>query len=296
MHKFTGVETKPPTRASERGITRREFEAVIRRAAELYAADAEADERISEEELFRIASELGLPTRHVRQALLELADAPAGDSLLDRICGPATVRATRVVARDADLVYRTLDQYLTTREYLHPLRRKERGGWYAPAEDFVSQVARAFTRHKGRFKLASAHGVSLAVEPLDAQSAHVRMTVDLTAQRRDAVAAGATTGGIFGALVGGGLAAVAGGAAVDLVGTYGAVAAGVVAFGGMLSSGITAGIAIARAHFRKKATWARVEVEGLLDRLEHGEPLVPPPKDWRRRLFGGLEEWFPGWR
>ncbi len=291
------MEPKSPTRAPERGITRRELEAVIRRAAELYAAEAEADERISEEELLRIASELGLPTRHVRQALLELGDSPAAaDSLLDRICGPATVRGMRVVPHDADRAYRTIHEYLTTREYLHPLRKKERGGWYAPAEDFVSQVARAFTRHKGRFKLSSARGVSVAVEPLESTFAHVRMEVDLSAQRRDAVAAGATTGGIFGVLVGAGLAAVTGGAAAEVVGTYGAVAAGVVAFGGMVSSGIAAGVAIARNQFRKKAAWARIEVEGLLDRLEHGEPLVPPPADWRRRLFGGLEDWFPGRR
>src|SRR5690554_4305735 len=149
LHRFTGVETKPPTRASERGITRRELEAVIRRAAELYAADAEADERISEEELLRIASEIGLPSRHVRQALLELSDAAPESSLLDRLCGPAMVRGVRVVPSDADHVYRNLDEYLTTREYLHPMRRRERGGWYAPAEDFISQVARTFTRHKG---------------------------------------------------------------------------------------------------------------------------------------------------
>lgn len=287
------MEPKPSTRAPERGITRRDLEAVIRRAAELYAAEADADERISEEELLRIASEIGLPSRHVRQALLELSDAPAGGSLLDRLCGPAMVRGVRVVPRDADLIYRSIDEYLTTREYLHPLRKKERGGWYAPAEDFISQVARTFTRHKGRFKLATARGVSVSVEPLDARAAHVRMEVDLTVQRRSAVAVGATMGGIFGTALGGGLAAVAAGAGVELAGPIGAAVAGVVAFGGSLSSSVAAGVAIARSQFRKKFEWARIEVEGLLDRLEHGESLVPPPAQWRRRLLGNVEEWLP---
>lgn len=287
------MEPKPSTRAPERGITRRELEAVIRRAAELYAADAEADERISEEELLRIASEIGLPSRHVRQALLELSDAAPESSLLDRLCGPAMVRGVRVVPSDADHVYRNLDEYLTTREYLHPMRRKERGGWYAPAEDFISQVARTFTRHKGRFKLATARGVSVSVEPLEARAAHVRMDVDLTTQRRDVVAAGATTGGIFGAMVGAGLAAAVGDFAIDLAGPIGAAAAAVVTFGGSLSSGVAAGFAIARSQFRKKFAWARIEVEGLLDRLEHGEPLVPPPAQWRRRLLGNVEDWLP---
>ena len=29
---------------------------------------------------------------------------------------------------------------------------------------------------------------------------------------------------------------------------------------------------------------ARVELEGLLDRAERGEPLEPPPAPWRKRL------------
>ncbi|HEX6938992.1 MAG TPA: hypothetical protein VF158_06230 [Longimicrobiales bacterium] len=262
---------------------------MIRRAAELYAADAEADERISEEELLRIAAELGLPPRHVRQALLELPDAPADASLLDRLCGPAAVRGTRVVVRDADLTYRRLDEYLTTREYLQPVRRKVRRGWYTPAGDFVSKIARGLSRPKGRFHLARARGVALAVEPLDARSAHVRLDVDLSGRRREAVAAGATGGGIVGAALGAGLAAVAAGAGADIAGPYGAAAAGMLAFGGGLCTSLAAGIAIARAHFRKQLSSARLEVEGLLDRLERGEPLEPPPAPWRRRLRASVE-------
>ncbi|HEX7119224.1 MAG TPA: hypothetical protein VF212_10575 [Longimicrobiales bacterium] len=269
---------------------------MIRRAAELYAAEADADERISEEELLRIAAELGLPSRHVRQALFELPDASADGSLLDRICGPAKVRGVRVVVHDPDYTYRRLDDYLTTREYLHPIRRKTRHAWYAPAEDFVSKFARGLSRPKARFHLARARGVALAVEPLDAVAAHVRLEIDLAGRRRQTVAAGATLGGIVGAAAGAGLAVAAAGAAGDLAGTYGATAAAVLTFGGTLSSAVAAGVAVARARFRKLRALARLEIEGLLDRLERGDPLDPPPAPWRRRLRASVEERLSGRR
>ena len=47
----------PTTRDGERRFTRRELEAVIRRAAELSAADAEAEEHLSEDELLALAGD-----------------------------------------------------------------------------------------------------------------------------------------------------------------------------------------------------------------------------------------------
>ena len=53
------------------GISRRDLPAVVKRAAELAAVEGDAEEAISEEEVVRIAAELGLSERHVRQALFE---------------------------------------------------------------------------------------------------------------------------------------------------------------------------------------------------------------------------------
>ena len=56
-----------------RSLTREEFDAVIRRAAELAASDPDAGEgRLSEVELYRIAGEVGLSEGHVRTALAEV--------------------------------------------------------------------------------------------------------------------------------------------------------------------------------------------------------------------------------
>lgn len=290
------MEPTPPTRAPARGITRRELEAVIRRAAELYAADADADERISEEELLRIASELGLPTRHVRQALLELPGAPSRPSLLDRFYGPATVTGARAVPGDADTLFRRLEDYLTTKEYLHPLRWERRRAWYAPADDPISKIARAVSRPGGRYHLARARRATLAVEPLERGTAHVRLDLDLSDRRKGSVAAGTTAGGLIGALAGAGLALAAAPAAAELAGPVAGAAAGLFAFGGTLTTSLTAALAMARTRFRGRLAAARLELDGLLDRLERGQPLDPPPAPWRRRLGARLTGPLPGSR
>ena len=80
-----------------RAITRRDFEVVIRRAAELSADEADSrDESLSEEEAVRIATELGLPARYVRQALFELPQISPEATRADDYFGESVLTATRV--------------------------------------------------------------------------------------------------------------------------------------------------------------------------------------------------------
>lgn len=283
-----GVDAKSPARTSAGGITRRELEAVIRRAAELYAADADAAERISEDDLLRIAAELGLPERHVRQALLEVRTSPAESSALDRLLGPAAASGTRVVRGEADRVFDRLHDYLTTREYLRVLRRQGGVALFEPADDAISKMARIFSRPSGRHHLARAHRVRLAVNALEPGTAHVRLEIDLGDRRRNHAISGAGLGGALGVSVGGGLAAVAAVAAADVAGDAGAIAAAALTFGGTFTALASAGLALARARFRRRLDAARLEIDGLLDRMESGESLDPPPAPWRHRLLTGL--------
>lgn len=278
----------PATRGGERRFTRRELEAVIRRAAELSAADAEAEEHLSEDELLRIASELGLSARHVRQALLELSDAPAEESVLARICGPGSVSASRAVPSEPEAALARLDEYLATREYLQPLRRQPGRVWYAPADDVVSNIARAFSRPSGKFHLARARRTALVVQPLEPGWSLVRLDLDLSDRRKGAATAGATLGALLAAPTGIALGVAAGVAAGDVLGGAVALAAGIVTGGSILATGIATGLALARASLRRRLAAARMEIEGLLDRLEHGDTLEPPPKPWRRRLQAKL--------
>ncbi|RMH12724.1 MAG: hypothetical protein D6701_13175, partial [Gemmatimonadetes bacterium] len=57
----------------ERRISRREFEAVIQRAAELASSEPEAgDAGFTEAEVLRIARDVGLSPHHVERALAEV--------------------------------------------------------------------------------------------------------------------------------------------------------------------------------------------------------------------------------
>lgn len=281
-----------------RSLTRSELKAVIRRAAELYATDGDerGDDRITEEELLRIAAELGLPAPHVRQALFELPETDAaarGASLLDQLLGDSSIAAGRVVPSDAELTLHQLEEYLTTREYLQLRRRQPGRALFAPADDAISRLARVISRPAARFHVARAHRVGLAVRSLEPGFAQTRIEVDLSNRRREAATSASVFGGLVGIAVGASLAAIAGAAGGDLLGTFGSVTGSALGLGGGLASGIGGGLAIARVTYRRRLASARAEIEGLLDRLQQGERLDPPPAPWRRRLRSGLYRRLP---
>ena len=111
----------------------------------------------------------------------------------------------------------------------------------------------------------------------------MRIEVDLRGHRRVASLYGSIFGGLAGLTAGGVLAVFAGPLGADLLGTLGAAVGGTLTVGGGLASGIAGGLAIARTALRKRLDSARDEVEALLDRLQNGERLDPPPAPWRRR-------------
>jgi len=290
--KFQGVNEKPSETDSDGGITRAGLEAVIRRAAELYAAQADADEHISEEELLRIGGELGLPARLVRQALLEVGTEPAPpQSFLDRALGRTAITATRSVPSEADTSLSRLEHHLAIREYLQVQRRKPGRILLVPADDTVSRIARVFSRPSKRFHVARSQRVEVGVRTLEAGWSHVRIDVDLSAQRKDAVTVSAVTG-TMGTALGVTLAGLIAGPELA-AGTLGAGSA-FAAIGTLVATSgasFAGALALGRSAFRSRKVAARLELETLLDRLESGGPLDPPPSPWRRRLqsrFAGL--------
>ncbi|HEY8468004.1 MAG TPA: hypothetical protein VIL18_00110 [Longimicrobiales bacterium] len=268
---------------ADRSITRRQLEAVIRRAIELYTARADAEERVSEEEVLRIGAELGLPADLVRQALYE-TPAEIDPSLADRFIGPGTVSVGRVLPlADRDAAAR-LEEYLSTREYLVLRRRQQSVAYFEPAEDTISKMARALSRPARNWYLARARRVTLAVRPLEPGRSHVRIDMDLGNRRSEAAVNGLVGGGVLGIALGGAGALAASLGLADTLGTTLATAASAFAAVAGLGGGLWAGVAAAAAGYRRRLAAARVEVEGLLDRLERGERLEPPPAPWRRLL------------
>ncbi len=269
--------------AGDPGVSRHQLELVIRRAAELASADVDAEDRISEPELIRIAGELGLPPHHVRQALYELGESRPPQGWADRHLGTSRLVVGRAVPGRADEIMERMERYLTTEEYLRLIRRRDEFASFQPAEDVISKVARAFRRKGTEHDLGRAHGVALAVRPLAPERAHVRLELDLTDRRRNAM--GAVAAGTAGGFVAGGLLATTIGAFAGVTGADAAALAAVAGGGAVVGAGLgfSGSMAIARAWLRKLKVGFRTQTEGLLDRVERRDLLSEPDAAWGRK-------------
>lgn len=273
-----------------RSLTRREFDAVIRRAAELATTDPDAGEgALTERELFRIAGEVGLDPAHVRRALSEVRAGQVGGGFVDRVFGHPVVRASRVVSGSPEQIASRIDDFLVASQLLQPVRRARTLLQYRPALDWASQLARAASLRSKKYYIASARSVEVRMEPLEGQRTFVEFVVD-PGTRGDDVA-GAAVGGLVG---GGGAGAVAGWGLAFLIPPAAAVTVGAVFAIGLFGS---IGYAVGQSH-KRKLIEVRAEMEGVLDVLETGASLEPPPASWRRwvkRHFHGVARDLMSW-
>ena len=266
-----------------KGLTRREFDAVISRAAELSSSDTGGgDGELSEEELFRIAGEVGLSGTHVRQALDEVRSDVAFGGRLDRWFGPQFIRAARLVPGDRSELARRFDDFLVGTQLLQSVRRGSEVLMYRPSVDWASQIARAASSQSRKYYIASARSVEVHLQQLEKGRSHVEIIVD-PGTRGDSVGSAVVFGGIGGVASG----TMAGWALSALTPVGLAVGAGV-----LLAGAVASGVAYRTgASAKKKLQEVKAELEGILDTLELGEPLEPPPAAWRqwvRRHFHGV--------
>ncbi|MGD2069293.1 MAG: hypothetical protein PVI57_11515 [Gemmatimonadota bacterium] len=274
----------------DRRLSREEFDDVIRRASELAAHESEASSELSEGELYRIASEVGLPEQHVRKALVELRTGalPSRRSpgRVERLFGPETVHAARVVPGTCAGVGEKLDDFLVAGQLLQPVRRSRHRLQYRPSIDWVSQIARAASSTSRRYYTASAKSVEVRLEDLPDEQGRVLVELEVDPGTRGDALGGTALGGTLG----GGAVGFGAGALVASTAPVGlAVAAGLVV-GGAVAASIAA---LAGRRHRRKIGDVKAEVEGILDRLELGESLEPPPPSWRKwveRQFHGARK------
>ena len=263
-------------------LTRHEFDAVIRRAAELASSDS-GDGDLTEAELYRIAGDVGLPESHVRRALAEVRAGETGGGVMDRVFGPLFIRAHRVVPGAPAELAKVLDDFLVGTQLLQPVRRGPTALQYRPALDWASQLARAASFSSRKYYIASAKSVEVHLEEVEEGRTRIELIVD-PGTRADAVG-GAVVGGGTAGVVTGGFAGWSVGMAIPVLGL--AIGTGV-----LLGAGVTAGVTYftGQSH-KKKLAEVRTELEGVLDTLEMGESLEPPPASWRRwvkRHFHGV--------
>ena len=130
-------------------LTRRDFDEVMRRAAELAGDDpGGADDAFSEAEVVRIGREVGLPERHVRRALEEQRGRGGGveggwRGTLRMLLLRDEVAARRTIERPRARIRRELDDFMVGGQLLQRVRGKDDLLQYRPAVDWVSRVARA---------------------------------------------------------------------------------------------------------------------------------------------------------
>ncbi len=259
-----------------RSLTRTEFEAVMKRASELAVSDPyDGQSTLDDAEVFRIASEVGLPHEHIRRALAEMRSGENPKGIVDRWFGAPQVRGSRVVEGSKGDLRNTLDEFLVAGNLLETVRQGTDLLLYRPAVDWISHVARAGASLSRRAHWAASKEIEIHLEEVDAKTTLIEIRVD--PDIRGSYILGAwSTGLVLGGGTAFGVAALAGWVlAVPL--------AGALALGGLSAVGTAAVTArIIGRYSRRAREQVRQELEGVLDRLEQGEDLAPPPASWRR--------------
>jgi hypothetical protein len=264
-------------------VSQEQLEKVIHRAAELQFSRGETHDSLDSDEVLRIAEEVGLEGRFVRQALAEVrADAliparPADNSTASRLWGEAVVVAARVVPGVPGQLQPRLARYLADKESLRCVRDRPGQLVFEPAKDLMSQVQRGFDFGGRGYDLAKARSIGVMIQSLEEGRSLVSVTADLANQRTGHAAGWYGSLGTFG--VGSALGAILGGGLPALI-VIPAVAAGV---------GLVGTYGTART-FEAQRRRLELAVQGLLDRLERGFDMSSDRPSLRERLTELLEE------
>jgi hypothetical protein len=244
-------------RASAQRLSNEEFEMVIRRAAELQAGSAEEPgaDGLSEEDALRIGRELGLSGAHLGRALAEVRGGAVDESgVMVKVMGPSRYSASRAVSGEAGAVARTLEEYLVDDQYLVVQRRLADRTVFVRARGILAAVGRTTGELFRREPPLGVENLEVSVRQLEPGLCYVRLSTDLGSDRTGHAVGGAVLGGAFG-----GANAVVLAIAVAPVAALVAVPILAASFGGM------------RYAYQRSARKAVVELEALLDRLEHRE-------------------------
>ena len=238
-------------------IRREALERIIQRAAELQAGERDIGEGLTEAEVLALGQDVGIPTRYLRQALLEeqtRSVVTGGTGLFAWLTGPSLLTAERVVPGDRGAVERALTVWMEREESLQVKRRyPDRTSWEPRVGAFAS-IQRALGAGGKTFALARATEVGGQVTQLETGFSHVRLVADVRGERARRLW-GAALLVLWGAVLAGvlpALGALAPWAAVPTVLAW------------------AAALAVARRH-RRENERIQVGLEQVLDRVEHGE-------------------------
>ena len=250
-----------------RRITREQLERIIKRAAELQAGEMDAGEGMTEQELLKLGSDVGIPGRYLRQALYEEASGGAAfeRGLLNRWAGPGMVLARRVVPGERAALEQAIGQFMTDEEAMTPKRRLPDRTVWERQKGLFAEMKRGLALDGKAYHLARAVDVSVQLTALEDGYCHAEMAADVSNLRGSALAGAGTlaSAGVVAAVV---LALIPGLAPLAVLPVLGCLGLAAV---------------VTRAHVRK-ATRMQIALEQVLDSLERGEirprQRIAPPR------------------
>ncbi len=245
----------------DKRISREALERIIHRAAELHTKAHDVGDQLTPDEVLELGKEVGIPTRHLQQALLEerARGVTAGDQgMLVKLAGPKRLSAARTVPGQAAEVETTLSHWMTAEELLTVKRRYPQGRSWEARKDVLASLKRSLGVGGRRYALARVKEILGRVEQLEDQWCHVTLVADLSNTRTERVAGGA--------------AFLTSGAALTTIAVVLGVAAAVAVLPAV--AGVAGGLAIARSH-RSQVERVQVAMEQVLDGLERDEITLP---------------------
>jgi hypothetical protein len=183
-------------------IDRAALERIIQRAAELQTTEHDVGDGLTSQELIALGREVGIPGRYLQQALLEERTrlGHVGTSgLFERVTGPGSITAQRVVRGDADSVEAALLQWIERNELLCVQRQQTGRITWEPLGGIQAAFRRstaAIGAGKRAFMLSRATTVAATIVPLESGYSHVTMSADTRKVRGEYVGAGAAVAGL----------------------------------------------------------------------------------------------------
>ncbi|HEU5042021.1 MAG TPA: hypothetical protein VFT84_14425 [Gemmatimonadales bacterium] len=173
------------------------LERIIQRAAELQTSERDLGDSLSSDEVMALGREVGIPGRYLQQALLEeqtrlVSAGPGG--VVDRLTGPASVTAQRVVRAEREEVEGALIGFLEQQELFCVQRRQPGRVAWEPIGGIQATIRRATAAAGGSKRpmmLARADEVAATVVALEPGFSHVTLTATARKARTEALGSGA---------------------------------------------------------------------------------------------------------
>src|SRR5438093_6523658 len=168
-------------------IRREALERIIQRAAELQAGEQDIGEGLTEPELLALGQDVGIPSRYLRQALLEEQTRPPAEArggVLAWLVGPGRLSAQRVVAGEPAVIDRALGTWMQEEELLQVKRRYADHTTWEPKVGAFASIQRALGAGGRRFALARATAGARRLTPAENGLCHVHVVADVPNGRR----------------------------------------------------------------------------------------------------------------